>query len=103
MFCRDNGYPFVPKNIGDRMRRLIQMNSIKKNATPHMLRHTYISMLTEAGINLPTIMACVGHEDIETTMKIYTHVTNKMRKDASDKISNLYGSILQNIEYSVYQ
>ncbi|WP_256438758.1 hypothetical protein [Sporosarcina sp. Te-1] len=44
-------------------------------------------------------MARVGHEDIETTMKIYTHVTNKMKKDASDKITNLYGDILQSITF----
>lgn len=42
-------------------------------------------------------MKRVGHEDVETTMRIYTHVTDKMKKDASDKISNLYGNILDKI------
>lgn len=66
-----------------------------------MLRHTYISMLREAEVDLPTIMAWVGHEDIETTRKIYTHVTNKMKKDASAKVTNLYGNILNKIKTSV--
>ncbi|HJF33266.1 MAG TPA: tyrosine-type recombinase/integrase, partial [Sporosarcina psychrophila] len=101
VFCRDNGYPFAPKNIGVRMARLVGKTSIKKNATPHIFRHTHISMLTEAGVELPTIMARVGHEDIETTMKVYTHVTNKMKKDASVKINDLYGNILQNINFKL--
>ncbi|KAA0941578.1 site-specific integrase [Sporosarcina sp. ANT_H38] len=101
VFCRDNGYPFAPKNIGVRMARLVGKTSIKKNATPHIFRHTHISMLTEAGVELPTIMARVGHEDIETTMKVYTHVTNKMKKDASVKINDIYGNILQNINFKL--
>ncbi len=103
VFCRDNGYPFTPKNITDRMARLISMTSIKKNATPHMLRHTHVSMLTEAGVDIATIMDRVGHEDIKTTMKIYTHVTNKMKKDASAKITNLYGNILESINLKLPQ
>ncbi|MDY0395372.1 tyrosine-type recombinase/integrase [Virgibacillus halophilus] len=42
-----------------------------------MFRHTHISMLTEAGVDLPTIMKLVGHENDKTTTKIYTHVTKK--------------------------
>ncbi len=37
-------------------------------------------MMAEAKVDLPTIMQQVGHEDIETMMKVYTHVTNKMKK-----------------------
>lgn len=98
VFCRDNGYPFVPKNILTRMERILGKTTIKKHATPHVFRHTHISMLTEAGVDIATIMARVGHEDIETTMKIYTHVTNKMKKDASGKVKNTFGNILQKID-----
>ena len=52
-------------------------------------------LLTEAGVDLPTIMQRVGHEDTETTHGIYTHVTTKMKKDASDKVEGLYGDILR--------
>lgn len=95
VFSRANGYPFVPKTILLRMNRILNKTSIKKHATPHIFRHTHISMLTEAGVDLPTIMQRVGHEDTETTLGIYTHVTNKMKKDASDKVEGLYGDILR--------
>ncbi|MFJ8245219.1 tyrosine-type recombinase/integrase [Peribacillus asahii] len=94
VFCHDNGYPFVQLNLILRMNRLLKMTSIKKHATPHIFRHTHISMLAEAGVDLITIMKRVGHDDRETTLKIYTHVTEKMKKNASEKIKNHFESIL---------
>lgn len=99
VFCRDNGYPFAPKNILTRMERILGKTTIKKHATPHIFRHTHISMLTEAQVDIATIMDRVGHEDIETTMKIYTHVTNKMKKDASGKAKLTFGNILDKIDF----
>lgn len=52
-------------------------------------------MLTEAGVDLKTIMDRVGHDDSKTTMDIYTHVTEKMKEDATEKIKNRYGDILK--------
>ena len=52
-------------------------------------------MLTEAEVDLKTIMDRVGHEDSKTTIDIYTHVTEKMREDATDKIKKRYGDILK--------
>src|SRR5699024_6112365 len=95
VFARPNGYPFVTKTLVNRMNRILDKTSIKKHATPHIFRHTHISMLAEAGVDLPTIMQKVGHEDIDTTMRIYLHVTDKMKKDATEKTMNLFGNILE--------
>lgn len=65
VFARENGYPFLPKNIIVRMERLLEKTSIQKHATPHIFRNTHISILTEAGVDLPTIMKRVGHDDIK--------------------------------------
>lgn len=51
-------------------------------------------MLTEAGIDLINIMKRAGHDDAKTTMKIYTHVTNKMKKDNALKVKIHFGSLL---------
>ncbi|MEC2202325.1 tyrosine-type recombinase/integrase [Bacillus subtilis] len=94
VFARENGYPFLPKNIIVRMERLLEKTSIKKHATPHIFRHTHISMLTEARVDITTIMKRVGHDDMKTTMRIYTHVTEKMKEDASQKVQKAFGNIL---------
>jgi integrase len=95
VFCHENGYPYIQKNIITRMNRLLKKTSIKKHATPHIFRHTHISMLAEAEVGINTIMKRVGHDDMNTTQKIYTHVTEKMKKNATEKIKNHFGSILK--------
>lgn len=95
VFCRDNGYPYASRFIYERIIRLIKKTSIKKIEGPHILRHTHITMLTEAEVDLKTIMDRVGHEDSKTTIDIYTHVTEKMKEDAADKIKKRYGDILK--------
>lgn len=101
IFCRPNGYPFIQKNVIMRMQRLLEKTNITKHATPHIFRHTHISMLAEAGVDLATIMKRVGHEDIKTTMKIYTHVTDKMKKDANAKVKTLYENALSEINFKI--
>lgn len=48
---------------------------------PHMLRHTYATMLYHAGIDLRTAQHLLGHATIQMTAKIYTHLdTNDAMK-----------------------
>ncbi|MEK5318949.1 site-specific integrase [Paenibacillus sp. FSL L8-0644] len=95
VFAHKNGYPLIQKNILIRMERILKKTSIKKKATPHIFRHTHISMLTEAEVDIKTIMKRVCHDDAKTTLKVYTHVTEKMKKNANEKIKNHFADILQ--------
>ncbi|MDZ5711608.1 tyrosine-type recombinase/integrase [Jeotgalibacillus haloalkalitolerans] len=98
VFARENGLPFRTYFTWKRMNRIMKLSGIKKEASPHMLRHTFISMMTEAGVDLATIMNRVGHEDAKTTLKIYTHVTEKMQTDATEKMGQFYSNMLKIIQ-----
>ncbi|MGT2844398.1 tyrosine-type recombinase/integrase [Streptococcus hongkongensis] len=50
--------------------------------TSHLFRHGYITLLAELGILLKSIMNRVGHTDVSTTIKIYTHTTEKWVKSS---------------------
>jgi len=97
VFQRPDGYPFITKNIATRMRRIMKYIDIDKRLTPHSLRHTHISMMTEAGNDLPTIMHRVGHVDPNTTLRIYTHVTDKMKVTSVEDLSSHHTEILERL------
>ena len=46
----------------------------------HMLRHTYATMLFDAGVDVKSAQKFLGHADIEVTLAIYTHLT-KFKED----------------------
>lgn len=62
-------------------------DAIKKKMSSHIFRHSHISLLAELNIPVKAIMERVGHADMETTMKIYTHVTKKTKASIVEKLN----------------
>ncbi|WP_079708576.1 tyrosine-type recombinase/integrase [Paraliobacillus ryukyuensis] len=98
VFRNQLGYPFNYQQLYRATKRILSHTSIEKPITPHCFRHTHISLLTESGVDLPTIMDRVGHEDEKTTRNIYTHVTKRMKESASEKMKLLYQNVEKNIQ-----
>lgn len=60
--------------------------------SPHYMRHNYITMCWESGIDAYTTSRMVGHSNITTTLKIYTHLTEKQQKTAAQKLDAMFSS-----------
>jgi len=56
--------------------------------TVHGFRHSHASALFSAGASIKEVQERLGHEDAQTTLNIYTHVTEKQGKEAVQKLVN---------------
>ena len=93
MTDKNYGYPIYVKKIENRMSRLLKLAKLNEELTPHSLRHTHTSLLAEAKVGLEEIMERLGHADDEITRRVYLHVTKTMKKEASQKFSELMKSL----------
>ena len=53
-----------------------------KTVTPHVLRHTCAMALLRAGVEATVIAMWLGHEDVETTARIYLHADMTIKERA---------------------
>ena len=90
---KNYGYPELVIIVEWRMTRLLKLAKLNTELTPHSLRHTHTSLLAEAKVGLEEIMERLGHADDKITRRIYLHVTKTMKKEASQKFSELMKSL----------
>ena len=86
LFSENN--PLTTRNI----QKIVQLAALKagieKPVHPHTLRHSFATHLLENGVDIRKIQACLGHNDISTTM-IYTHISQEQLKDIKSPLDSL--------------
>lgn len=56
----------------------------------HSLRHTFASINIENGADIKTISEILGHSDIDVTLKVYTHTSQKAKQKAIEKFNKIF-------------
>ncbi|MGM0364966.1 MAG: site-specific tyrosine recombinase/integron integrase [Actinomycetota bacterium] len=79
LFLNKNGERLSTRSISSLVKRYVAGTQIKKDITPHSLRHSFASHMLQEGANIREIQELLGHENISTT-QIYAHLNIKKIK-----------------------
>tara|TARA_B110000263_G_scaffold153053_1_gene132853 strand:+ start:594 stop:1490 length:897 start_codon:yes stop_codon:yes gene_type:complete len=80
VFLSRNGRKLTRMMIWVLLKKWTETAEVKKEVSPHTLRHSFATHLLEGGADLRSVQEMLGHTDITTT-QVYTHLDKEHLKE----------------------
>jgi integrase len=82
VLCNASGAPCWPQMVGEEFDCICEAAGLGK-WTPRELRHTFCSILSDAGTDIERIADAMGHKDSSITRTVYRHALADKTSDAA--------------------
>lgn len=80
--CKEDGTPFDNLTLLDHYLRRLCLKAGLPHTTPHQLRHTVATIITEEGFSEVVVAAVLGHEKGNDVTRRYIHAREKAKRNA---------------------
>jgi integrase len=92
-YWHENEYDRLIYNLSNKgLSKTIKVITGRK-VHPHSLRHSFASYLIYKGIDLLTVSKLLGHENLNVTLKVYTHQLKEMEQENNDVIRKIFNNL----------
>lgn len=89
VFTSPIGGAVEPSTMRDMFNRLLKLANIE-HANFHALRHTFATRAIESGVPIKAVSDILGHATVQLTMDLYCHSSMDLKRDAVNKMADLW-------------
>ena len=93
VFARPDASPWPPDSLTADWARTVRMLKLPL-ITFHALRHTHVSQLIAAGLDVVTVSRRIGHSNPTVTLGVYAHLFGNTDERAAEVVDKAIASIL---------
>ncbi len=86
-----NGNPVHPRNLTNSMQDVIATEGLPRLRF-HDLRHTHVSLMLAAGVDIKSLQERLGHSRIETMFNIYSHLIPTRQAEIANVVLEVFNS-----------
>ena len=91
VFCNDAGRPLWRQEVNRQFKRVCEQAGIGSGWHPHEQRHTFVSVLSDAGVDIEQIADAAGHINSNVTRTVYRHqIADKVTR-AAEAMDQIFG------------
>ncbi len=88
LFITENGKPIGNSTPLKWLDNFFERTGLRK-VTIHSFRHLNASLLINAGVDVKTVSATLGHSQVSATLNIYAHTFAQAQARASEAVANV--------------
>lgn len=94
MFTSRTGHPLRRATLGSAWRAAADRCNLRPDARGwHSLRHTYASLLIEAGLSVRAVQARLGHTSATETLNTYSHLWRDSEEETREAVGRAFPKV----------